>query len=134
MLSVRSRSGCRPPIVGCTLVVGGVRLENDTFDEVCEAVAVGRVYVSEHAYDEAVADDFSVVDVIDATPEGELIEDYPDDPRGRSCLVLLRAGDRVAAHAVWAYDDGSGRAILVTVYRPDPARWSGDMRQRRPRK
>jgi hypothetical protein len=120
-------------MVRCPPVVG-VRLENDTFDEVCEAMAAGRVHVSEHAYDEAVADDVSILDVIDATPRGELIEDYPDDPRGRSCLVLLRVGDQVVAHAVWAFDHGSGRAILVTVYRPDPARWSGDLRLRRPRK
>ena len=100
----------------------------------CEAVAAGRVYVSEHAYDEAIADDLSVVDVIDATPDGEIIEDYPNDPRGRSCLVLLKVSDQEAAHAVWAFDDGSGRAILVTVYRPDPARWSGGLRHRRPRK
>ena len=97
-------------------------------------MAAGRVHVSEHAYDETIADDFSVVEVIDATPEGEVIEDYPDDPRGRSCLVLLKVGDRRAAHAVWAFDDGPRRAILVTVYRPDPARWSGDLRHRRPRK
>jgi hypothetical protein len=97
-------------------------------------VAAGRVHVSEHAYDEAIADDFSVVDVIDATPHGEVIEDYPDDPRGRSCLVLLKVNAQEAAHVVWAFDDGSGRAILVTVYRPAPARWSADLRHRRPGK
>jgi hypothetical protein len=60
-------------------------LQDDTFEKVCKAITTGRVHVSEHAYDEAVADDLSVVDVIDATPTGEVIEDYPDDPRGASC-------------------------------------------------
>jgi len=117
----------------CTPAAGGGRLERNTFEKVREAVAAGRAHVSEHAYDEAVADDLSVEAVIDATPDGEMIEDYPDDPRGRSCLVLLKMSEREVAHAVWAFDEGTGRAILVTVYRPDPARWSGSLRHRRPR-
>jgi hypothetical protein len=105
-------------------------VQSDTFDKVCAAVVVGQVHVSEHAHDEAVDDGLSVVDVIDATPSGEVIEDYPTDPRGASCLALIT---RPAVHAVWAFDEGSGRAILITVYRPDPARWSDDFRHRRRR-
>ena len=108
-------------------------MQSNTFDKVCKAIANGRIHVSDHAYDEAVEDDLSVVDVIDRTPNREVIEDYPDDPRGSSCLVLLKVGDEQPVHAVWAFDDGSGRAILVTVYRPDPTRWSDDLRQRRPK-
>lgn len=100
---------------------------------VCEALAQERVHVSEHAYDEAVEDDLSVVDVIDETRHGEVIEDYPSDPRSPSCLVLLTADEGSPVHAVWAFDDGSGQAILVTVYRPDPQRWSHDFKQRRPK-
>ena len=106
-------------------------MKSETFDKVCEAAAGGRVHVSEHAYDEAVEEDVSVVAVIDATSGGEVIEDYPEDPRGPSCLVLLAVGGGPPVHAVWAFDDGAERAILVTVYRPDPARWSDDFRQRR---
>jgi len=106
-------------------------LRSNTFNKVCEAADSGRVHVSEHAYDEAVEDDMSVVAVIDATSGGEVIEDYPEDPRGPSCLVLLGAGGDESVHAVWAFDDGVGRAILVTVYRPDPTRWSEDFRQRK---
>jgi hypothetical protein len=108
-------------------------VQSNTFDKVCTAIAAGRTHVSEHAYDEAVDDDLSVPDVIDRTPAGEVIEDYPDDRRGSSCLVLMNAGDKQPVHAVWAFDHGSGRAILITVYRPDPARWSDDLRQRRPK-
>ena len=108
-------------------------MQSDTFDKVCKAIASGRTHVSEHAYDEAVEDDLSVVDVIDRTSNGEVIEDYPNDRRGSSCLALLHVGEEDPVHAVWAFDDGSGRAILITVYRPDPARWSNDLRQRRPK-
>lgn len=106
-------------------------MKSSTFERVCKAVAEDRVHVSEHAYDEAFEDNLSVVDVIDETPNGDVIEDYPNDPRSPSCLVLLTADGGNPVHAVWAFDDGSGRAILITVYRPDPDRWSDDFRQRR---
>jgi hypothetical protein len=56
-------------------------LESETFDDVCGAIARGRVHVSDHAHDEAAGDDLSVLAVIGATPAGEVIEDYPTDPR-----------------------------------------------------
>lgn len=68
-------------------------MQSETFDKVCDAIADGDVHVSEHAYDEAVEDGLSVVTVIDETPRGEVIEDYPTDPRGPSCLVLLALED-----------------------------------------
>jgi Domain of unknown function (DUF4258) len=106
-------------------------LQSDTFNKVHTSIVDGRVHVSDHAYDEAVGDDLSIVDVIDRTVNGEVIEDYPDDRRGPCCLVFLEVDGEQPVHAVWAFDDGSGQAILVTVYRPDPTRWSADLRRRR---
>jgi uncharacterized protein DUF4258 len=106
-------------------------VQSNTFDKVCVAVVAGQVHVSEHAHDEAIDDGLSIIDVIDATSTGEVIEDYPTDPRGASCLALITIGKDMPVHAVWAFDEGSGRAILITVYRPDPARWSDDLRHRR---
>jgi hypothetical protein len=108
-------------------------VQSNVFDNVCAAIAAGQVHVSEHAHDEAVDDGLSVVDVVDATPSGEVIEDYPTDPRGASCLTLVTVGIDRPVQAVWAFDEGSGRAIPITVYRPDPARWSDDFRNRRRR-
>lgn len=106
-------------------------MKSSTFEKVCKAIAQERVHVSEHAYDEAVEDNLSAVEVLDETANGEAIEDYPIDPRSPSCLVLLTVDEGSPVHAVWAFDDGSGQAILVTVYRPDPNRWSEDFKQRR---
>lgn len=99
----------------------------------CRAIATGQVHVSEHAYDEAVEDNLAIVAVLEETPNGETIEDYPNDPRSPSCLVLLTLGEGSIVHAVWAFDGRTDRAILITVYRPDPNRWSDDFKQRRPK-
>lgn len=41
-----------------------------------------------HADDERQADKISVAEVEKALLQGEILEFYPDDPRGPSCLVL----------------------------------------------
>ena len=52
---------------------------------------------------------------------GEIIEEYPDDYPYLSCL-LLGNGLHVVAGL------GDGRLWLVTVYIPDPAKWSANLK------
>ena len=97
-----------------------------------EALATGLVRVSSHALREAEADGLLLPQIEFATGAGECIEDYPTDPRGPSCLILGR-WRKVPVHALWGFDEPSRQAILITVYLPDPQRWSDDFRKRRPR-
>ncbi|KKW34689.1 MAG: hypothetical protein UY82_C0062G0004 [Candidatus Uhrbacteria bacterium GW2011_GWC2_53_7] len=60
---------------------------------------------------------------------GELIEDYPQDPRGHSCLLLGFGHADRAVHVVCS-PKGDYLAI-ITAYLPDPAQWSEDFRRRR---
>jgi len=59
----------------------------------------------------------------------EVIEDYPNDPRGHSCLVLtFENGDPCKPlHIVVGVDS----AVIITVYRPDPLEWLEDFKTRR---
>ena len=50
---------------------------------------------------------------------GVLIEDYPNDRRGPSCLVLSDLSSGGPVHSVWGWDGTSDR-FLITVYRPGP--------------
>ena len=61
--------------------------------------------------------------------EGEAVEDYPNDPRGHSCL-LLGAPESRAVHVVCA-PKGEYLAVL-TAYLPNPDRWTPDFRRRVP--
>jgi Domain of unknown function (DUF4258) len=64
-----------------------------------------------------------------AVVRGELIEDYPQDPRGHSCLLLgFGYADR-AVHVVCSPKDEY--LAIITAYLPDPAQWSEDFRRRR---
>ncbi len=57
----------------------------------------------------------------------EIIEDYPTDPRGPSCLMLCRGPSGIVYHVVVTH---APDVRLITVYRPDAGRWSGDLRRR----
>jgi len=59
---------------------------------------------------------------------GELIEDYPQDPRGHSCLLLGFGDANRAVHVVCSPKDDY--LAIITAYLPDPAQWSDDFRRR----
>lgn len=61
--------------------------------------------------------------------QGELIEDYPNDPRGHSCLMLGFGDAGRAVHVVCSPKDEY--LAIITAYLPDPAQWSEDFRRRR---
>lgn len=60
--------------------------------------------------------------------QGEVIEDYPEDARGHSCLMLASPEGR-AVHVVCS--PKSDYLAVITVYLPDPAHWSADFRERK---
>ena len=103
---------------------------NATFEQVQHAVSVGRYFITGHGSDEMDDDDLSEAEVIAATLTGEVIEDYPMAFPHPACLVLGRLNDDSAVHLVWAIDAQKGYAAIVTAYRPDPARWSADLKTR----
>ena len=60
--------------------------------------------------------------------EGEVIEDYPKEVRGHSCL-LLGFGDRDRPiHVVCAPREDY--LAIITAYLPDAHEWSSDFRKR----
>lgn len=61
-------------------------------------------------------------ELVCALATGEVLEDYPDDPRGPSALVLGYTVHREPLHAVCAFDPG-GTLLIITVYKPEPPKW-----------
>lgn len=95
-------------------------------DEVRLLVRSGIYEVSLHAQQERLAEDLDIADIETAIFSGEIIEDYPTDPRGPSCLVSGRTGSR-PVHVVlgWAHRKTGVKPILrvITVYIPKPPKW-----------
>lgn len=60
--------------------------------------------------------------------EGELVEDYPEDARGHSCLLLGRGDEGRAIHVVCS--PGDEYLAVITAYLPDTTCWSSDFKRR----
>ena len=103
-----------------------------TLDRIKNLVSKGKIRVSDHGYDEIAADGLFVRDLVEGLPAAESLEEYPDFPKGPSVLVLEYDRDKRPVHAVWGIPRGEDSpAVLVTAYRPDPAKWTDDCRRRK---
>lgn len=67
-------------------------------------------------------------DVENVVANGEVIEDYPEDARGHSCLMLGFEVDGAPLHVVCSPKEDY--LAIITAYTPDPKRWSPDFRVR----
>ena len=83
-----------------------------------------------HADDERLSDGLTIAELEEVLCSCELIEDYPDDPRGPSCLVLGSATGR-PLHVVCGLTKQQ-KLLLITVYRPTMPKWR-DEKTRNPR-
>jgi hypothetical protein len=68
-------------------------------------------------------------DVRRVIASGELIEDYPDDPRGHSCLLLGGGEGQRPMHVVCA--PKTEYLAVITAYLPSPDEWDEAFRARR---
>lgn len=57
------------------------------FDKIKEKVKEGKYVMSQHAVIESAKDMVDDEDIEQAISNGMLLEDYPDDKRGHSCLI-----------------------------------------------
>ena len=57
-------------------------------EKIKEKIRHNEYEISFHAEKERYAEDISINDLETAVYSGEILEDYPNDPRGPSCLIL----------------------------------------------
>lgn len=106
---------------------------SDTLRNIVLLINEGQVRISVHGYDELAADNILVRNVIASIKTAVLVEDYPDYHKGPAVLVLQYDDEGSPMHIVWGIPkDKTFPAVLVTAYRPDPARWSSDFMRRTP--
>ena len=98
-------------------------------EKIRQNVRNGFYDVSKHAEEERRKDLLEVEDVKRAIFDGKIIEDYPNDPRGPSCLIL--GWNRGVPIHVVCGEYPSGRTVIVTVYKPDDNLWDENFEKRR---
>jgi hypothetical protein len=105
---------------------------SETLRLVAGLIENGDVRISAHGYDEMAADGILAGEVLDGVRDAVVVEDYPTYAKGRCVLVRQVDQSGRPIHAVWGLPKGeTSPAVLVTAYRPDPARWTDDFLRRR---
>jgi hypothetical protein len=91
-------------------------------DEIRRRVARGDFEFSQHAVDQAILRHISVEELREAIAGGGVIEVYPEDKYGPSCLIfgMTRGGRPIH---VQCSDPSRPLVKIITVYEPDTALW-----------
>jgi len=97
--------------------------------EIRKRVAQGQFEFSQHAVDQSIIRRISVQEIRDAIAVGEVIEVYPEDKYGPSCLIFGKTDAGRPIH-VQCSDPSRPVVKIVTMYEPDPALWA-DFKVRR---
>jgi len=98
--------------------------------ELRSKIADGLFEFSEHAVDQSIIRHVSVQEIREAFANGQVIEDYPDDKYGPSCLVLGFTLEDRPLHILCSHPSRP-LVKIVTLYEPDPDQWI-DFQTRRP--
>jgi hypothetical protein len=98
-------------------------------EEIRKKIAQSQFEFTQHATDQSILRRISVRELRDAIANGEVIEDYPEDKYGPSCLILGMTQAGRPLHIQCSYPS---RPLLkiITLYEPDPRRWI-DFKMRR---
>jgi hypothetical protein len=99
-------------------------------DEIREKIATDQFELSKRAVDQSVARRIGMQELREAVAEGEVIEDYPDDKYGPSCLVSGETSSGRPLHVQCSYPSRTPVRI-ITLYEPASERWI-DFKRRRP--
>lgn len=99
-------------------------------DELRQKIARGALEYSLHAVQQLVARNITPEEVTEAILAGEVIEDYPQDKYGPSCLVLGRTLDRRSLH-VQCTHPSRPLVKVITAYEPDPTKWDQSLKHRK---
>ncbi len=95
----------------------------DLINEIRDKIFRQEYEFSKHAVDQSIIRDISVNELEQALyNQSEVIEDYPDDKYGPSCLVLGFTDNNRPLHIQCSY---LVRPLvkIVTLYEPDIDRW-----------
>ncbi len=87
-----------------------------------EKIAAGKFEFSRHAVDQSILRHITMQEIREAIASGEVIEDYPDDKYGPSCLILGFTAMSRVLHLQCSYPS---RPLIkiITLYEPDQSLW-----------
>jgi hypothetical protein len=91
-------------------------------EDIRRKIAAGQFEYSKHAADQSILRRITIQELHEAIVNAEIIEDYPDDKYGPTCLLFGLTRKNRPLHIQCSYPS---RPLIkiVTVYKPNPAEW-----------
>jgi len=91
-------------------------------EEIRNKIVQNQFEFSQHALNQSIVRHIGVQELREAMANGQIIEDYPDDKYGPSCLIL---GFTVAARPLHVQCSYPSRPLvkIITLYEPNPELW-----------
>ncbi|MGI0482150.1 DUF4258 domain-containing protein [Geminocystis sp. CENA526] len=98
--------------------------------EIRQKIINGDFELSKHAVDQSIVRNIRIREITEMIVNSEIIEDYPDDKYGASCLIC---GFTLANRALHLHCSYPSRRILkiITLYQPTEERWQNNFTTRR---
>jgi len=84
--------------------------------------------LTDHASDRAAKRKIRSPEIEQVILSGQVIEDYPNDKYGPSCLILGYTDNQRPLHVQVSYPD---IIKVITVYEPSPDKWDKDFKTRK---
>ena len=106
-------------------------MEMSGLNKIRSLVRESAVRFTMHARAEMDADNVVTSSLMRAisSDSSEVVEDYPEDRRGHSCLILVWENEASPIHVCCAVHDET--VVIITVYRPRLEVWEDDWRTRK---
>jgi hypothetical protein len=101
------------------------------FKDIIKKAAGKRIIFTAHALDE-MNDEVQIITVAEVKSvifKGEIIEHYPEDKRGHSCLMLGFGEKKRPLHIVCAPKEEY--LAIITAYVPDVKEWKNNFKTRK---
>jgi hypothetical protein len=101
-----------------------------SIERIRQKFAEDQFEFSKHAVDQSITRRILVREVREVIANGQIIEDYPDDKYGPSCLVMGFTQAQRPLHIQCSYPS---RSIIkvITLYEPEADKWNSDFATRR---
>jgi hypothetical protein len=98
-------------------------------DKIREKMRFDQFEFSKHAVDQTIIRKVSLKEIKEVIALGEIIEEYPDDKYGPSCLLLGKSGKGRVIHIQCSFPTRE-LIKIITLYEPEIDKWI-DYRKRR---
>ena len=92
------------------------------FQKILQKILEGQFEFTRHAVDQSLIRHISVQELREAIANGEIVEDYPEDKYGPSCLIFGFTSAHRPVHIQCSYP-ARLKIKIITLYEPDPRRW-----------